>query len=156
RSKPPRPEKRLDPLTQGQIVHEVLAAWWAEPRPIESIFEAVFARQLKEKRIPVCYHTERLRNAMLADLRAFAADHQWRRNGFESCIEQEFHMALGDGTELAGKIDRLDVAPDGRAYILDYKYSAVQRVKKRRTDANLLQAPLYALAAERVFGVRPA
>jgi ATP-dependent helicase/DNAse subunit B len=153
---PPRPEKRLDPLRQGEIVHRVLAAWWTSERDIRRIFEEVFAQQLAEKQIPPGYHTERLRNAMLADLEAFAEDRKWRRDGWQSRVEQKFLMALGDGAELSGKIDRLDIAPDGRAYVLDYKYSATQRVKKRRTDANLLQAPLYALAAERELGVEVA
>jgi ATP-dependent helicase/DNAse subunit B len=153
---PPRPEKRLDPLRQGEIVHRVLAAWWTSERDIRRIFDEVFAQQLAEKQIPPGYHTERLRNAMLADLEAFAEDRKWRRDGWQSRVEQKFAMPLGEGAELSGKIDRLDVAPDGRAYVLDYKYSATQRVKKRRTDANLLQAPLYALAAERELGVQVA
>ena len=32
---PPRPEERLDFLTQGTIVHEVLATWWNEPQDID-------------------------------------------------------------------------------------------------------------------------
>ena len=55
-----------------------------------------------------------------------------------------------------GKIDRLDVAPGGRAYVIDYKYSAAQRTRHRLDDANLLQAQLYAMAAEKTFGMRPA
>jgi ATP-dependent helicase/DNAse subunit B len=156
RAAPPRPEKRLDPLRQGEIVHRVLAAWWTSERDIRRIFEEVFAQQLAEKQIPPGYHTERLRNAMLADLEAFAEDRKWRRDGWQSRVEQKFAMPLGQGAELSGKIDRLDIAPDGRAYVLDYKYSATPRVKKRRTDANLLQAPLYALAAERELGVQVA
>jgi len=151
--RPRRPEKRLGPLQLGDIVHRVLATWWTSGRDIQEIFEEVFARQLEDRQIPPGYHTERLRNAMVADLQAFASDRRWQRQGWRSRTEQSFEMPIGAGAVLSGKIDRLDVAPDSRAYVLDYKYSAVQRVKKRRTDPNLLQAPLYALAAERVFGV---
>ena len=92
---PPRPEERLDFLTQGNIVHEVLAAWWANPQDLDALFESVFARHCEEKRIPRSYHTERLRNAMLDDLRAFAADTRWPRDGFSSRTEEKFVFAAG-------------------------------------------------------------
>ena len=63
--------------------------------------------------------------------------------------------APGDAVEISGRIDRIDIAPDGRAYVIDYKYSAAQRTKGRLKDENLLQAPLYMMAAERAFGVKP-
>ena len=50
---------------------------------------------------------------------------------------------------MSGRIDRLDIAPDGSAYVIDYKYSAAQRVKDKLKNENLLQAPLYLMAAER-------
>ena len=119
---PPRPADRLDFLAQGNIVHEVLARWYAEPRDIAALFESVFERYAEEKRIPTAYHTERLRNAMLDDLRAFATNTEWPRAGFQSRTEEKFGFTLAEGLEVYGRIDRLDVAPDGRAYVVDYKY----------------------------------
>ena len=46
-------------------------------------------------------------------------------------------------------------ARTGKAYVIDYKYSAAQRTKGRLKDENLLQAPLYYLAAKEAFGVEP-
>jgi len=152
---PARPEERLDFMTQGSIVHATLAEWYARPQDIAPLFERVFEAALEEKRIPPGYHVERLRNAMLEDLRAFAEDARWPRGAFQSQTEQAFEFAL-ETVGVRGKIDRLDVAPDGRAYVIDYKYSAAQRTKHRLDDENLLQAPLYVMAAERVFGKRPA
>jgi RecB family exonuclease len=63
---------------------------------------------------------------------------------------------LDDSLAISGKIDRIDTTPDGRAYVIDYKYSAAQRTRARLTDENLLQAPLYLLGAERALGVKPA
>ncbi len=60
---------------------------------------------------------------------------------------------------IRGKIDRLDVAAGQTppaAFVIDYKYSAPERVKERREDPNLLQAPLYLMAAEKHFHLRPA
>jgi ATP-dependent helicase/DNAse subunit B len=153
---PPRPEERLDFLTQGIIVHQVLAEWWANPQDITALFDRVFAQKLEEKRIPSGYHTERLRNAMLDNLQAFALDDRWPRAAFESQMEAEFTLALDDTVAITGKIDRLDVDPDGNAYVIDYKYSAAQRVLDKPKDETLLQAPLYLMAAEKVFGLKPA
>ncbi len=151
---PALPEARLDFLTQGNIVHAVLAKWYLEPRDIEALFLEEFARVLEEKRIPQGYHTERLRNAMIDDLRAFAADGRWPVAGMRSQTEREFEFAMGDGLTIAGKIDRLDIAEDGRAWVTDYKYS--RSVKAKLQDENLLQAPLYLIGAQRCFGVEPA
>ncbi|HXB66826.1 MAG TPA: PD-(D/E)XK nuclease family protein [Candidatus Acidoferrales bacterium] len=153
---PPRPGKRLDFMTQGNIVHQVLAEWWANPQDITALFDRVFAQQLEEKRIPGGYHTERLRNAMLEDLQTFTRDDVWPRAAFHSRMEEKFEMPLDDSVVISGKIDRLDVDPDGNAYVIDYKYSARQRVLDKPKDETLLQAPLYLMAAEKFFGLEPA
>src|ERR1022692_2503958 len=145
---PPRPEERLSFLEQGNIVHEVLAEWWNAPQDVAPLFEQVFARHLKDARIPIGYHTERLRNAMLDDLKRFTSQDEWPRAAWTSQTEIQFAFPLAEGLEVSGRIDRLDVAPDGRAFVLDYKYSAAPRVKDKLKNENLMQAPLYMLAAE--------
>jgi len=152
---PPWPEDRLGFSLQGEIVHAVLAKWRLEPQEIGPLFERIFAEKCAEKSIPQGYHTERLRNAMLADLERFAADGQWPRGRFSSRTEEEFEFALDDSLRLSGRIDRIDTDEEGRAYVIDYKYSAPERVKAKK-DAGQLQGPVYALAAERALGVRPA
>jgi ATP-dependent helicase/DNAse subunit B len=152
---PLRPEERLSFLEQGNIVHEVLAEWWREPRDLAPLFEQVFARHLEAAHIPNGYHTERLRNAMLDDLKRFTAGDAWPRGVFQSQTEIQFAFPLAEGLEIAGRIDRLDVAPDGRAFVLDYKYSAAPRVKDKLQNENLMQAPLYMLAVEHL-DARPA
>ena len=109
---PPRPEERLSFLEQGNIVHEVLAEWWNQPQDIAPLFERIFARRLEEAHIPNGYHTERLRNAMLDDLKRFAAHDEWQRAGWTSQTEIKFAFPLAEGLEISGSIDRLDVAPD--------------------------------------------
>jgi len=150
---PSRPQDRLDFLTQGNIVHEVLAAWWADQGDVAPLFEDVFARFVEEERIPSGYHTERLHNAMLDDLRGFAADGEWPRDDFQSRMEEKFVFHLDESLAISGKIDRLDTAPDGRAYVIDYKYSGAQSTKEKVKDESLLQAPLYLMAAEEYFGL---
>jgi ATP-dependent helicase/DNAse subunit B len=154
---PKRPDDRLNEnyLLQGNIVHEVLAAAYAEPDRIEQVFEEAFEKVRAEQRIPNDYHTERLRNAMREDLLAFAADTKWPRAQFRSRSEEKFAFALDPALEVSGRIDRLDEGADGKSYVLDYKYSALQTTKGRVKDENLLQAPLYYMAAKDHFGVEP-
>ena len=151
---PPRPEERLDFLTQGNIVHEVLARWFAQPLDIAGLFEEIFERTLEEKQIPAGYHTERLRNAMLDDLIAFTRAARFPAGDFQPRMEEKFEFALDKSLAISGKIDRLDVAPDGTAYVVDYKYSNAQNTKGKLENPNLLQAPFYLMAVEKFFGLK--
>jgi ATP-dependent helicase/DNAse subunit B len=179
---PDRPEDRLSFLEQGNIVHEVLAAGYAQPETFERLFEEAFERKREKLNIPNGYHTERLRNALREDLLAFAANTEWPRAEFQSRTEEKFAFQLvagaesvarahglrtlsdetaldetapDDAVEISGRIDRIDTAANGRAYVIDYKYSAAPRIKDRVKDPSLLQGPLYMMAAERHFGVKP-
>jgi ATP-dependent helicase/DNAse subunit B len=154
RPAPVRPEQRLDFPLQGEIVHETLKEWWNDPREITAVFDRVFAATLERKHVPFGYHSERLRNQMLDDLVRFAADQRWQRASFRSRTEEAFQLTIGD-VVIPGKIDRLDVTQDGKAYVIDYKYSAVKRVRDKLKSESLLQAPLYLMAARDVFHVEP-
>ena len=46
-------------------------------RPLEEIFDDVFARVCDEQRVPPGYRTEACRERMLADLRALVEDPDW-------------------------------------------------------------------------------
>ena len=92
---------------------------------------------------------------MLDDLRQFA-DKLKLPASLEVLTEQPFEMAVDDSLLLRGRIDRIDKLPDGRALIVDYKYSAAQRVAARMGKEALLQGGLYALAVERELGLKPA
>ena len=154
KTRPERPEERLDFRSQGELVHAVLAEWYRAPQEIGTLFDRIFEEQCEEKRIPPGYHTERLRQAMREDLERFAADGQWPRDGFQSRTEEAFEFELTDTVRIRGRIDRIDTAAGG-SYILDYKYSAAQRLKERLENGDQFQAPLYLMAADKVFGVRP-
>jgi ATP-dependent helicase/DNAse subunit B len=154
--RPVRPEERLDFLTQGNIVHAVLKQLYEQPQDLDSLFEEVFATTVEDKQIPPGYHRERLRNAMLDDLLAFANDPEAPRGSDQSRTEVKFQYVVEEGVEVKGKIDRLDVEPDGRALVIDYKYSGEKNTNDRKDNDDLLQAPLYLLAAERFFGLEPA
>ncbi|MGA2594127.1 MAG: PD-(D/E)XK nuclease family protein [Bryobacteraceae bacterium] len=149
---PVRPEERLNFMVEGTIVHGVLAEMAREARPMEEVFDRVFRRVCDQERIPRSYRTEACHERLLADLRRFVADTHWPPE-FQTRTEQKFQFALTGGVEIKGRIDRLDVTPDGGAFVIDYKYSGVQNTKKRLDEENHLQPQLYVLAAERVFGL---
>ncbi|HUE01114.1 MAG TPA: PD-(D/E)XK nuclease family protein [Bryobacteraceae bacterium] len=151
---PKRPEQRLDFLTQGIIVHEVLAALSGNSRRLEEIFDDVFARICERQRVPSSYRTAAGRERMLADLRALLTHPDWP-SVYEIRTEQKFQYNLSADVEIKGRIDRLEVTPDGRGWVTDYKYSGAQNTKDRATDENLLQPQLYLLALERFFALHP-
>jgi RecB family exonuclease len=93
---------------------------------------------------------------MLDDLIIFTRSERFPAGAFQSRMEEKFEFALDSSLAIAGKIDRLDVAADGTAYVIDYKYSNAQNTKSRRENQNLLQAPLYLMAVEKAFGLKAA
>ena len=68
--------------------------------------------------------------------------------------DDRFAAAELGGFRLHGRIDRIDVAPDGRALIRDYKLSKKVTAAAKLVEEGKLQLPLYLLAA-RGFGIDP-
>ena len=74
-------------------------------------------------------------------------------------LEQPFMVPLSrqdQSLKIGGKIDRIDMLPDGKIEIVDYKTGRMP--SKREVDANL-QLSMYALAASEIpgapFGIKP-
>jgi ATP-dependent helicase/DNAse subunit B len=149
---PKRPEDRLDARVQGNIVHQVIAEWQRSPQPIVPLYERIFAEICGQEGIAPGYRTEALRVRMRADLERFAAG-AGQPAGPGTRIEEPFQFALNESTEVRGRIDRLDCLPGGTVDVLDYKYS--KKASDYARDGNRLQGPLYLLAVEKVFGLKP-
>jgi ATP-dependent helicase/DNAse subunit B len=150
---PLRPEERLDFPMRGKIVHGVIAEWLAARGSIEEIFNRIFRAVTESERIPASYKTELLRFEMLTDLRRFAQTECWPAS-YQSEVEVSCNFELADGLGIRARVDRLLKAPDGRGFVIDYKYSLTSKDKVANPD--LLQGPLYWLAAQRAFGLQPA
>jgi ATP-dependent helicase/DNAse subunit B len=147
---PPRPGERLDFAVKGTLMHQAVAEWSQSREDIDALFARLFEEAVRTHRIVPGHRTESARRAMLRDLRRFTADTQWP-GGFDSSVELDFEAEIEPGLFLRGRIDRLDRTPDGRAYIIDYKYS---RKDYSRNELHL-QGPLYLLAAKHAFGLEP-
>ncbi|HKX00325.1 MAG TPA: PD-(D/E)XK nuclease family protein [Bryobacteraceae bacterium] len=151
-SAPVRPEERFDFMVRGTIVHKVIAEWLTTRGSVREIFDRIFREQAASLALPAGYKTEMLRAQLLADLERFAATDRWPDH-FESQVEENCEFALASGLGIRGRIDRLLKTPDGRGFVIDYKYS--RTAKDKASNENLLQGPLYWLAIERAFHLQP-
>ena len=141
-SKPARPEKRLNFLEQGNIVHKVLEEWLPERPAIAPLFRRVFAEHCATLRVRHGYRTETAYAAMLADVERFAKSTVWPRH--EACaVEKKMTFQVADGITISARVDRIERLADGRLVIIDYKYSNAKNTKDKSEDETRLQGPLY-------------
>ncbi len=105
------------------------------------------------------YRAEAVRLELKRHFAAFIEDRQVDLSRWDRQVEVKFDFALTDGLALHGRIDRMEVSPEGEAVVIDYKYSAAVAIKghvKGFEAGDKVQGGLYLLAAEREFGYRPA
>jgi RecB family exonuclease len=157
RPRPPAPRDRLDVLLQGNIIHRALAEWALAPLLGAAILEQVFEEECARVRIPPTYRTEAVRLELLRNFRGFIDDHQV---ALPSSVrtEEKFSFPLNPLVAISGRIDRIDISPGGQALVIDYKYSAADKIREhvKASDAgDRVQAGLYLLAAERFLGLDP-
>ncbi len=158
RERPKAPRDRLDVLLQGSILHHALAEWMRMPLLGSTILEQAFEAECTRVRVPRTYRMEAVRLELLRHFEAFIRDEQVAL-GWTSRVEEDFKFVLHGGLSLRGRVDRMDVSSDGRALVIDYKYSAQGKLKERIEESaagNFVQAGVYLLAAERAFGLQPA
>jgi RecB family exonuclease len=158
RERPPAPRDRLTPLMQGQIIHRALAEWARFPLLGAQVLNRVFEEECAALRVPETYRTEAVRLELLRYFEAFLANPGLPPQA-NARIEEKFKFELRPGVAISGRIDRLDVAAGNNAIVIDYKYSAGNKIRDfvgESEEGNRVQAGLYMLAAERVFGLVPA
>jgi ATP-dependent exoDNAse (exonuclease V) beta subunit len=114
-----------------------VTAWWEETRReiVENVRDSLRAlNQLRGAYVPYAYE------------RAFGLQDQ-------PALEIR-DPERGDALRVRGFIDRVDVAPDGRVRIIDYKTGGPGSFTKRAfLDGKKLQLALYACAAEQALGL---
>ena len=155
---PPQPEDRLDKLAQGSLVHEVLAFWQRDAsQPMESIFERLFARACRERNARPGYLLEMHRLEMLRHVREFAKRFAVPPGWRPEC-EVKVRFMLVEGVEIRGRIDRVDVSPDGDAAVYDFKYSGGEAVRRKVRDHEeypLVQGGLYLTGLQQTRELTP-
>jgi ATP-dependent helicase/DNAse subunit B len=95
--------------------------------------------------------------ALEADLRRYLRHECLNGSGFEpEHLEWDFEeLEIAEGVTIHGRVDRVDVARDGRALVRDYKGRTVHSGKSWASGQRL-QVALYALAVRAQLGLTPA
>ena len=154
----PAPRDRLDLLVQGSILHRALAEWTNAPLLGSAILDEIFEEECARLRVPEGYRTEAVRLELMRHFRGFLDDTQFALRGWSTRVEEKFSYPLNPLVSITGRIDRLDVGPGNQALVIDYKYSAGNKIKERVEDTSgghLVQGGLYLAAAARTFGLDP-
>ncbi|MGH9673968.1 MAG: PD-(D/E)XK nuclease family protein, partial [Bryobacteraceae bacterium] len=150
--KPP-PEERLNPLLEGSILHDVLAALPGAPLLAESVFAQVFEEHCRREGVPAGWRKEAVRLEMLRGLRAFLEDVEHALKA-GALVEQKFELPLGDDQAIRGRIDRIDIDDAGAALVIDYKYTTAGNLAdllRAHRDGRKVQAGLYAMAVRELW-----
>jgi hypothetical protein len=158
RRRPPAPRDRLDLLLQGSILHRALAEWTHAPLLGSAVLDESFEDECARLRVPEGYRTEAVRLELMRHFRGFLEDGQFALRGWSTRVEEKFSYALNPLVSITGRIDRLDVGQGNQAVVIDYKYSAGNKIRERVEDTgggHLVQGGLYLAAAQRAFGLDP-
>jgi len=157
RRRPPEPRDRLDLLLQGSILHRALAEWTRAPLLGAAILDEIFEEECARLRVPGGYRTEAVRLELLRHFRGFLDDNQFAL-GWSMRVEEKFSYPLNPLLTITGRIDRLDTGPGNQALVIDYKYSAGNKIRERVEESSAghaVQGGLYLAAAARTFGLDP-
>ena len=164
-----------EPLTSGQIAHQVLEGLYAKPpapegRPTPETLPVWLDRaselvtelgpgKLPRERADTAAALRRVEGLVLA----FLADEARTPTPFRPAPElaearfgfddsEKGALPLGSGG-VHGQIDRIDLGPGGQALVQDYKSGARVEGGKRMLEKGKLQLQLYLLAARELWGL---
>ena len=159
------PEPADAVMVRGTLVHAVLEDLLAEPAASRTLEEAVRLLptewdklRAEEPRLAELFTTEQAADetAWLASsvtlLETYFRMEDPRHLG-EHTREEKISHELESGLTLAGIVDRIDIAPDGRIRVVDYKTGRAP--SPLFEDKALFQMKFYALVIWRTRGVIP-
>ncbi len=165
REPPVKPEDRLDARVEGTIVHRTIALWsTGSGKPIGNVLDEVLREQCEAACVPLGFRTLAARCRMEADLERFAGEELARPipNAQKQELEASFDYLVDDMDQapfrINGRIDRYEIMGENLGFVIDYKYSARERVDKLMKEhfqGLRVQAPLYLIGLEREKGLRP-
>jgi len=170
----------VDPLIRGQLYHAVLRRFmaehigrppgepWTEQQRQHLLTLAQDAMNALEEQglagVTALWTFEQSQvlddlTAFLGDDSAFTAECGCAPRALEQPFGDDGSVSLACGgrrVSFHGRIDRVDVSPDGRsARVIDYKTGAVRKKKLDGVEGGRkLQLPMYALAVESALGIQ--
>ena len=164
--RPAFPERRIDNLIMGTMVHSVLSRWVVDlEQPIVPILDEVFDETCRRQSIKRNFRTAVIYNNMRTDLERFADEERghgptpYSEQGAEVKLEYVVDEPQGDPIQINARIDRFEIFGEDLAVIVDYKYSTDTNIKKAvdgHDTGRKVQAALYLLGLQKEKGVRPA
>ena len=131
----PARDEALDPLLRGNIVHDILEKIVREKRPVEEVFDEVFDEKTAHLRLGLDGEAEKRR---MRGMVSRGADTLAGADVID--VEEQFVLALDDGVNLRGRIDRIDRLPQGEL-VRDYKTGMVKQADDIQLDAYLVARP---------------
>ena len=173
--RPDRTEPDPEPLQRGSLAHAVLE------RTLELLRERTGSARLAPERLDAALgcladalaerarggpaaRSRALLRGLEADLERYLRTEAECGAGYEPTVlewsfgrEQDAHgpLPLGDGAgSVSGRVDRVDVGPDGAAIVRDYKHRVVVGGTKWGDELQL-QVALYLLAVRELLGLEP-
>jgi len=182
--RPVTPDPDPEPLLRGGLAHAALADTLEGLRQrtgsarvttahlqlaLELLGEALACH---EHRFPLSAQAERLpgarrrlhtdlerylRHAAAAEPDTTALEPKWLelQFGFDEHEDELPALDLGEGVMLRGRIDRIDLTPDGQAVVYDYKGARVTPGAKWLSEGRI-QLALYMYAVQQLLGLRVA
>ncbi|OKL54864.1 recombinase RecB [Bowdeniella nasicola] len=158
------PEPPSPDAAKGTLVHAVLERLYDAPPPERTVDHAVSLLptqweelRTRNPRIEALFATPDELATWLSEARALVENYfriERPENLAPAARERFLEVGVGDGVLLRGFIDRVDVAPDGRMRIVDYKSGKSPR--PQYTSEALFQMRFYALMVWRLTGTIPA
>jgi ATP-dependent helicase/nuclease subunit B len=168
----------LDFLVQGNIAHAVIEEWegLGRGRPIGEILDRCFDEKLDGEGIPASHLSAKIHQEMRRFLGIFEQAEREHPQRYHTAIDPRFielkfgagglppvHMTVdGAAVEIRGRFDRVEsvqAGPHRLGLVVDYKYSSSGFDKETLADIEEgrdLQLPVYLIALEEVFGLKPA
>jgi ATP-dependent helicase/DNAse subunit B len=145
KSRPERPDERLNYRSIGSIFHLAMEDWLADrSRDFVELFEITFDSYCHKYNIPPGYGIEVQRILSRRIAREVNASVQWPVVSSEAEVECPIHFP--GGVTVKCRVDRIDDVGEGNCVIVDYKSGKVANVDSLVESETSLQGPLYALA----------
>lgn len=149
-------------LSFGTSIHNAMKDFYDQHARGERVTKKILLDLLHTHWLTAGYESKRYEEEMKKRGEKYLTtyfDTQFNANTKIITLEQPFIVPLsreGQSLKIGGKIDRIDMLPDGKIEIVDYKTGRMP--SKREVDTNL-QLSMYALAASEIpgapFGIKP-
>ncbi|MEI6222654.1 MAG: ATP-dependent DNA helicase [bacterium] len=144
------------PLTFGQSIHRTLKDFYdriliGQDEPTLEFFLQRYEKNFDREGFLALSHLEEHRDLGKTMLEKFFNDN---RHNFGSpfYLEKEFVYKITPDHALKGFLDRVDLYPDGRIEIIDYKTGELKDLEKKKKEAEKnMQLAIYALVGHEVF-----